>query len=120
MSKRKFYALCQYVDKTDGSLKCGYIFKEGQNVPNEYGIDLAMYKSKEKDGNGKDIVVWHVVDVESGLGLAAGSTKKKASEAVIMVLLTTPTDKIELARRNVREQYGDMPGKKIIFLHDRH
>lgn len=117
MPKCNFYALCRYVDKTDGSAKCGYLPKEGYDVPNDLGIKLSVYKSVEQDICCLDKTVWHVTDVESGLEVGKGDTKKDAIHNAIKSLSMVGKERLEAQRRKIREQYGEMPGYRISWLH---
>lgn len=115
-TKRKFYVCSRYVDTTDGLTKTGYLPKEGFNVPNDLGIDLAVYKNKEKDLDCKEVPVWHVTDVVSGLEVAHGKTKKDAINAAFERLKKATNNQLDEIRYKARKQYGEMPDRRIFYL----
>ena len=119
MPKKKFYALCRYKDKADGLMKLGYLPREGFDVPNEFNLDLVVYRT-EKEGdwkaNFKRVKVWYVVDCDCGLQIGEGETKNKAIENALFHLNDIDFEMYKKKSQDVREQYGDPPGKRISYL----
>ena len=116
--KKSFWALCRYMD-ADGKIIAGYLKKEGTDVPNRFGFDLAVYKTvdtSQSDEN-KKVKVWIVVDTRSGLSIAQGNTKKAAIDAAMQRLLELDMSVYYEKLKKVVEQYGECPGHRITWLH---
>lgn len=112
MAKKIFYSLSRCTDGIQ------YIRREGSDVPNNYGLDLAIYNlidvnSKDAGKGGK---VWHVVDVDCGLSIGSVPTRKlaieKALDRLSKVNMETYTSK---ANESV-EAFGPPPNKRIFYL----
>lgn len=119
MSKKQFYSLHGYVDSVDGNAKIGYLRYNGFDVPNEYGFDLAVYKTvKSGDANNafKPIGVWYVVDCACGLAVGEGSSRSKAIANAMEKLGKLDEEWYQKKVRSVIDQYGYPPGKGIYFL----
>lgn len=112
MPKKIFYSLSRCTDGIQ------YIKREGSDVPNDYGLDLAVYKTVDVNSKdcGKDGKVWHVVDVDCGLSIGSGPTRKlaieKAFDRLSKVDMETYTSK---ANESV-EAFGTPPNKRIFYL----
>lgn len=119
MAKKKmFYAFSRYTDKTDGSVKIGYLPREGYPVPNDYLLELAVYKATDSAAatNWKEATTWFVVDCRCGLSVAGGNTKK---EAIGNALDKLGKVDMELYGKKVYEhctKYGFPPGHGISYL----
>lgn len=109
MSKKKFHSLCRYVDKMDNSMKIGYLPREGFDVPNDLGFDLAVYHSKEKSK------AWYVVDTRTGLSVGEGDTKKAAIDMTLDRLSKLDMDKYNECVQKAVEQYGECPGHGVMY-----
>lgn len=119
MPKKKFYALHAYVDSVDGNAKIGYLRYDGFDVPNEYGFDLAVYRTtKEGDwkNSWKAIPVWYVVNCACGLAVGEGSSRRKAIANAMERLEKLDEDWYNKKVRSVIDQYGYPPGKGIYYL----
>lgn len=119
MSKKQFYALHAYVDSVDGNAKIGYLRYDGFDVPNEYGFDLAVYKTV-KSGDVKNafkpISVWYVVDCTCGLSIGEGPSRPKAVANAMEKLDKLDEEWYKKKVRSVIDQYGYPPGKGIFYL----
>ena len=118
MAKKVFYTFCRYIDKTDGSVKMGYLPREGFNVPNDFLLDLGVYKATDSSAatNWKETTTWFVVDCRCGLSVASGSTKKEAVQNALDRL-----GKIDMEVYNKKayshvETYRYPPGHRIFYL----
>lgn len=115
MAKKKFYSLCRYFDNaTDTNPKIGYLLREGFNVPNSFGFDLAVYRAKNEEPF-KDTKIWYVVDTRTGLSVAQGRTKNEAIENTL-----TRLEKIDMTKYNEKvvqmtNEYGPCPGHRISY-----
>ena len=118
MSKKSFYSLCRYTDKTDGVTKTGYIMRDGENVPNDLGFDLGVYRAKDSSAatNWEEVKTWLVVDTCCGLSVGQGSTKKEAIEIALKRLAKVDMVEYEKARQRTKDSYGECPGHKIAYL----
>lgn len=119
MRKKKFYALHCYVDSVDGNAKIGYLRYDGFDVPNEYGFDLAVYKTvKSGDASNafKPIGVWYVVDCDCGLAVGEGSSRPKAIANAMEKLKKLDEECYRKKVKSVIDQYGYPPGKGIFYL----
>ena len=118
MAKKLFYSLCRYKDKTDGTIKCGYLPREGEDVPNDLGFDLGIYRAKDESAatNWKEAKTWFVVDTRCGLSVAEGSTKKEAIGKALDTLSKVDMDKYNEKVRKTAECYGECPGHRISYL----
>lgn len=117
MSKKKFYSLCRYVEKTTGNIKVGYMPREGFDVPNDLGFDLAVYQAKDSSASTSwnEIKTWFVVDTVTGLSVAQGDTKNKAIDAAFSRLETLDKNQYRKAVRDTEEKYGPVPGRRITY-----
>jgi hypothetical protein len=117
MPKKKFYSLCRYVEKTTGNVKIGYMPREGFDVPNDLGFDLAVYRAKDSSAstNWNEVKTWFVVDTVTGLSVAQGDTKKQAADAALSRLETLDKDKYRKAVMDTEEKYGPVPIRRIIY-----
>lgn len=113
MAKKKFYSLCRYIDKTDNNIKVGYMPREGDDVPNNFGFDLAVYRAKDKECS--DYGTWYVVDARTGLSVSEGDTKKEAVANVLSRLESFSEDKYKEAVLSVEKAYGPVPGNRITY-----
>ena len=108
MGKRKFYSLSRYTDKTDGTIKCGYLPREGFVVPNEFGLNLLVYRDKE-------VKTWYVVDEDCGLSIGEGSTKKEAIENAFDKFSKIDMGTYNDSQIKAIEKYGYPPGHVIMY-----
>lgn len=117
MSKKKFYSLCRYVEKTTGNIKVGYMPREGFDVPNDLGFDLAVYQAKDSSASTSwnEIKTWFVVDTVTGLSVAQGDTKNKAIDAAFSRLETLDKDKYRDVVKDVESKHGPVPGRRITY-----
>jgi hypothetical protein len=117
MAKKKFYSLCRYVEKTTGNIKVGYMPREGFDVPNDLGFDLAVYQAKDSSASPSwnRTKVWFVVDTVTGLSVGQGDTKNKAIDAALSRLETLDKDEYRKAARDTEEKYGPVPGRRITY-----
>lgn len=117
MTKKKFYSLCRYVDKTDGNIKAGYLPNEGFDVPNNLGFDLAVYRATNESvaTNYRDIKTWFVVDTRIGLSVAEGSTKKEAIVVALKRLSGLDMEVYNARCVEIEKTYGPCPGHKIMY-----
>lgn len=118
MGKKTFYSISRYMDRNSGDNKVGYFKREGQDVPNEYGLDLAVYRATDSSAatNWQEVKTWFVVDCSCGLSIGQGSTKKEAIQNAFEKY--EKVDK-ELYRKKVAEcleKFGPMPGHSIFYL----
>ena len=116
MTKKKFYSLCRYVDKTDGNIKAGYLLKEGFDVPNDLGFDLAVYRGSNNSvmPNPRNPKVWYVVDTRSGLSISEGDTKSKAIQSALKRLETVDMEVYKKKCCETEEIYGPYPGHDVM------
>ena len=110
MPKKKFYCLCRYKDKTDGKLKAGYLVREGFDVPNDLGFNLAVYRATDEE-----VKTWYVVDTRCGLSVGEGSTKKEAIESSLKRLEAVDMNLYKKKVKDVEKTYGPVPGHGIMF-----
>ena len=117
MPKKKFYSLCRYVDKTDGDIKVGYLPREGADVPNDLGFDLAVYRATDESvvTNYRDTKTWFVVDTRTGLSVGQGDTKNKAIDVALSRLETLDKDEYRKAAKDTEDKYGPVPGHRITY-----
>ena len=117
MSKKKFYSLCRYVEKTTGNIKEGYMPREGYDVPNDFGFDLAVYRAKDSSAspNWNRATIWFVVDTVTGLSVAQGDTKNKAIDAAFSRLETLDRDKYRDVVKDMESKHGPVPGRRITY-----
>ena len=118
MAKKVFYGFSRYVDKTDGKTKMGYLPREGFNVPNDFLLDLAVYKATDPSAatNWKEATTWFVVDCRCGLSIASGSTKKEAIQNALDRLSKTDMELYNKKAYHHVETYGYPPGHGIFYL----
>lgn len=115
MAKKKFYALIRYIDKLDGKTKVGYFRREGFDVPNNLGINLAVYRGTDP----RDETVktdWFVVDVDCGLSVGSGETKNKAISNALENLVKIDKEAYAKLKADVSKMYGEMPGHGVMYL----
>ena len=117
MAKKKFYSLCRYTEKTTENVKVGYMPREGFDVPNDLGFDLAVYCAKDSSAstNWNDVKTWFVVDTVTGLSVAQGDTKKQAVDAALSRMEMLDKDKYRKAVKDTEEKYGPVPGRRITY-----
>ena len=72
----KFYKLARYAGD-DGKSKVGFLREDGIFLPNNYALELVIYRAE----NGKGEKTWYVVECSSGSGLGEGKTKNAAIQA---------------------------------------
>jgi len=108
MAKRKFYGFSRYTDKTDGITKVGYLPREGYNVPNDFLLDLAVYKAES--------TYWFVVDCRCGLSVGSGGTKKEAIENALDKLSKVDMETYNKKTYEHVTTYGYPPGHGITYL----
>lgn len=119
LSKKKtFYAFSRYTDKTDGSVKVGYLPRDGFNVPNDCLLDLAVYKATDSSAatNWKEATTWFVVDCRCGLSVASGSTKKEAVENALDKLSKVDMEMYDKKVYKHVTTYGYPPGHGVSYL----
>ena len=118
MSKKTFYSLCRYKDRVDGTVKCGYLSREGENVPNELGFDLGVYRANDCTAatNWEEVKTWFVVDTRCGLSVAQGNTKKEAINKAIDILGKVNMEAYNKKVNKTVECYGECPGHRIMYL----
>lgn len=68
----KFYKL----SRMHGKPGIGFLQEKGYFLPNNYLLDLVVYKSDETDNNGRNR--WFVVETSSGCALGQGESRQKA------------------------------------------
>jgi len=111
MAKKKFYSYNRYTDAITGEIKEGYLPREGFNVPNSFGLDLAVYKAPEEK-----VKTWYVVDCRCGLAVGSGGTRDEAVENTMKTLKKVDW-KLYFEKREKRlEIQGDPPGYRISYL----
>jgi len=117
MAKKKFYSLCRYTEKTTGNVKVGYMPREGFDVPNDLGFDLAVYCAKDSSAstNWNEVKTWFVVDTVTGLSVTQGDTKNEAIDAALARMETLDKDKYRKAVKDTEEKYGPVPGRRITY-----
>lgn len=95
-----------------------YLKREGFTVPNDFNLDLAIYKTVDTNSDyaGKDGVVWHVVDTDCGLSIGSGPTRKYAIEEAFDRLENTGMDIYKLKAKLAVDTYGTPPNKQIFYL----
>lgn len=69
----KFYKLARYLE--DGKQRTGFLREEGIFLPNNYGLELVVYRAEAVKGGDK---TWYVVECSSGAGLSEGRTRTEA------------------------------------------
>lgn len=117
MSKKKFYSLCRYVDKIDGNIKVGYMPREGFDVPNTLGFDLAVYRATDKTASTSynKVKTWFVVDTRSGLSITQGGTKKEAIEESLKRLEAIDMEAYQDKIAKLAQEYGPCPGHGVMY-----
>lgn len=117
MDKKKFYSLCRYREKTTGNVKVGYMSREGFDVPNDLGFDLAVYRAKDSSAstNWNEVKTWFVVDTVTGLSVAQGDTKKQAIDAALSRMETLDKDEYRKAAKDTEEKYGPVSGRRVTY-----
>ena len=118
MVKKKFYAFSRYTDKVDNITKMGYLPRGGFPVPNDYLIDLAVYKATDSAAatNYDVATTWFVVDCRCGLAVASGSTKKEAIQNALYKLSKVDMDLYDEKVYKHVTTYGYPPGRRISYL----
>lgn len=117
--KRKFYSLSRYKDKTDGNMKIGYLPREGEAVPNDFSLELFVYRATDSSAatNWKEVKTWFVVDEDCGLSVASGNTKKEAINKALEILAKVDMELYHKKREKSIETYGPVPGHGVMYLH---
>lgn len=100
----KFYKLARY--EQDGVMKPGFLRETGITLPNNYGLQLAVYQTEKGKMNEK---VWYVVECSSGSGLGEGKTKNAAIQAFENNVQRLGLKGIERAIARSIELYGMTP-----------
>lgn len=100
----KFYKLARY--EQNGVMKPGFLREEGYFLPNNYGLELAVYRAEVVKGGDKK---WYVVECSSGSGLGEGKTKNAAIQAFENNVQRLGIEGIENAVRRSIELYGITP-----------
>lgn len=119
MAKKKFfYGFSRYIDKTDGITKMGYLPREGFNVPNDFFLDLAVYKATDSSAatNWKECTTWFVVDCRCGLSVGSGGTKKEAIENALDKLSKVDMNAYNKKTYEHVATYGYPPGHGVTYL----
>lgn len=112
--KRKFYSLTRYIDETCENIKTGYIQRDGFDVPNDFGLDLAVYRSIDTK---TQLKIWYVVDCCCGLSVGSGYTQREAVSSSLEKLAKVDMKAYaEKAKKSI-ETYGEVPGHRIMYLH---
>lgn len=119
MAKRRFYSLSRYKDKQDGSMKCGYLPREGEAVSNVFSLALSVYRATDSSAatNWEEVKTWFVVDEDCGLSVASGGTKKEAISRALEILEKVDMELYKRKREKSLETYGPIPGHKVFYLH---
>lgn len=114
--KTTFYALLRYKDP-DGSMRMGYIKKQGESVPNNLGISLAVYRTVERshENSDKEVKVWYVVDTDSGLAVGEGSTKNAAIINALDKIAKAGMEAIQKARDSAKEKIWPDAGWRFLL-----
>lgn len=117
MAKKKFYSICRYKEKTTGDTKVGYMPREGYDVPNVLGFDLAVYRAKDSTAatNWEAAKIWFVVDTRTGLSVAQADTKNAAIEAALSRLESIDMEAYNIAAAKAAKEYGPCPGHRIMY-----
>lgn len=117
MAKKKFYSLSRYKDN-DGDMKSGYLCREGFDVPNDFGLDLAVYRATDATAatNWEQVKTWFVVDCDCGLAIGKGGTKKEAIEDAFEKYSKVDKDLYRKKVAEAKETYGPVPGRAIYYL----
>lgn len=100
----KFYKLARY--EQSGVVKPGFLREEGIFLPNNYGLELVVYRAEAVKGGDK---VWYVVECSSGSGLGEGKTKNAAIQAFENNVQRLGIKGIEKAVHRSIELYGLTP-----------
>lgn len=118
MAKKVFYTFCRYKDKTDGNVKMGYLPREGFDVPNDFLLDLGVYKATDSSAatNWEETTTWFVVDCRCGLSVASGGTKKEAIQSALDRLGKIDMEVYNKKAYNHVNTYGYPPGHGISYL----
>lgn len=96
----KFYKLAEVGGET--GFRVAHLREEGFFLPNNYALEVAVYKSKGDDR-------WYVVELTSGAGLGEGNTRKKAIANFEHNVERVGVKGIEKAVRRSIELYGRTP-----------
>lgn len=99
----KFYKLARY--EQDGEVKPGFLREEGILLPNNYGLQLVVYRAEDK---------WYVVECSSGSGLGEGKTKNAAIQAFENNVQRLGIKGIENAVHRSIELYGLAPDHRAV------
>lgn len=119
MAKRKFYSLSRYKDRVDGKIKTGYFMREGFDVPNNLGLNLAVYRAIDNTAstNWKEVKTWFVVDKDCGLSVGQGGTKNEAITNALEKLVSVDMDLYNNKKEEIKNKYGPVPGHGVMYLH---
>jgi len=117
MAKKVFYTLSRTIDD-DGIKKENFYKQEGFNVPNEFNLDLAVYKAADKITNPSCDYhkIWFVVDCDCGLAVGEGDTKKDAIDDAFSRLSKVNMLIYKDGVKKANEMYGIPPLKRITYL----
>lgn len=99
----KFYKLAMY--EQNGVMKPGFLREEGIFLPNNYGLQLVVYRAESKKGDN----MWYVVECSSGSGLGEGKTKNAAIRAFENNIQRLGIEGIKKAVHRSIELYGLTP-----------
>lgn len=100
-------------------MKIGYLPREGEAVPNDFSLELSVYRATDSSAatNWKEAKTWFVVDEDCGLSVSSGSTKKEAIANALERLAKTDMELYNKKKEKVLETYGPVPGHGVMYLH---
>ena len=102
----KFYKLARY--EQDGVVKPGFLREGGSFLPNNYGLELVVYRAKGGDKT------WYVVECSSGSGFGEGKTRNAAIQAFENNVQRLGIKGIERAVHRSIELYGMTPDHRPV------
>ena len=118
--KTSFYALARVVVDRDGKSEMKYFKKTGFDVPNDFGLNLAIYKRAGNE-SGTVETMWFVVDKDCGLSVGEGKTKKAAvQDAFEKLQKLVKAGKMDVYRQKQAEsiqKFGKIPDG-VMYLHN--
>ena len=119
LAKKIFYSISRYKEIDGGEVRTGYFKREGQSVPNDFGLDLAVYRATDYSAatNWEEVKTWFVVDCECGLAIGQGGTKKEAIANSIERYEKVDKELYKKKCKECIEKYGPIPGHSIMYLH---
>ena len=117
MLKKRFYSICRYKDKTDGKTKYGYLQREGYDVPNNLGFDLAVYSSMDNPATSDQqrTETWFVIDTRTGLSVAQGASKNDVIDTALSNLEQMDMAWYREIVTKTEAAYGPCPMHKIMY-----